>query len=81
MPRRKDVRKANEILAARENKRIDFVRLSLVRLESDEFREYVVSKHPDYGPLFSFIQPPEVRVAMRGSSRCCTSSTCRSRSA
>jgi DNA modification methylase len=60
-----DARKAAEILAARENKRIDFVRLSLVRLESDEFREHVVSKHPDYGPLLSFIQPPEVRVAIR----------------
>ena len=58
-------RKAAEILAARENKRIDFVRLALVRLESDEFREHVVSKHPDYGPLLSFIQPPEVRVAVR----------------
>jgi DNA modification methylase len=60
-----DARKAAEILAARENKRIDFVRLSLVRLESDEFREHVVNKHPDYGPLLSFIQPPEVRVAIR----------------
>ncbi len=60
-----DARKAAEILAARENKRIDFVRLSLVRLESDEFRQHVVSKHKDYGPLLSFIQPPEVRVAVR----------------
>jgi DNA modification methylase len=59
-----DARKAAEILAARENKRIDFVRLNLVRLESDEFREHVVSKHKDYGPLLSFIQPPEVRVAI-----------------
>lgn len=60
-----DARKAAEILAARENKRIDFVRLNLVRLESDEFREHVVSKHKDYGPLLSFIQPPEVRVTIR----------------
>lgn len=60
-----DARKAAEILAARENKRIDFVRLSLVRLESDEFREHVINKHKDYGPLLSFIQPPEVRVAVR----------------
>jgi DNA modification methylase len=60
-----DARKAAEILAARENKRIDFVRLSLIRLESDEFREHVVSKHNDYEPLLSFIQPPEVRVAVR----------------
>jgi len=60
-----DARKAAQILAARENKRIDFVRLNLVRLESDEFREHVISKHKDYGPLLSFIQPPEVRVAVR----------------
>ena len=60
-----DARKAAEILAARENKRIDFVRLNLIRLESDEFREHVVKKHKDYAPLLSFIQPPEVRVAIR----------------
>lgn len=41
------------------------MRLALVRLESDEFREHVISKHKDYGPLLSFIQPPEVRVAVR----------------
>lgn len=57
-----DARQAAEILAARENKRIDFVRLSLVRLEDDEFREHVVTKSMDYAPLLSFIQPPEVRI-------------------
>lgn len=61
----RDARKAAEILAARENKRIDFVRLSLVRIESNEFREHVVKKHRDYGTLLSFIQPPEVRLAVR----------------
>lgn len=60
-----DARKAAEILAARENKRIDFVRLQLVRLEDDEFREHIVNKSTDYGPLLSFIQPPEVRVVTR----------------
>ena len=59
-----DARRAAEILAARENKRIDFVRLNLVRLESDEFREHVVTKSKDYSQLLSFIQPPQVRVAM-----------------
>jgi DNA modification methylase len=59
-----DARKAVEILAARENKRIDFVRLTLVRLEDKEFREHVTSKHKDYEELLSFIQPPEVRVAI-----------------
>jgi len=58
-----DAKKAAEILAARENKRIDFVRLSLIRLESNEFREHIIRKHKDYAELLSFIQPPEVRVA------------------
>lgn len=60
-----DARKAAEILAARENKRIDFVRLTLIRLEDDEFREHIVRKNADYAPLLSFIQPPEVRVEHR----------------
>ena len=60
-----DARKAAEILAARENKRIDFVRLSLVRLEDDEYREHVVNKSKDYGTLLNFIQPPEIRVEVR----------------
>lgn len=60
-----DARKAAEILAARENKRIDFVRLSLIRLEDDEFREHIVNKNQDYAPLLCFIQPPEVRVKYR----------------
>jgi len=60
-----DARQAAEILAARENKRIDFVRLSLIRLEDDEFREHVVNKNQDYAPLLCFIQPPEVRVEFR----------------
>lgn len=60
-----DARKAVEILSARENKRIDFVRLTLVRLEDKEFREHVTSKHRDYEELLSFVQPPEVRVAIQ----------------
>lgn len=60
-----DARQAAEILAARENKRIDFVRLSLIRLEDNEFREHVVNKNQDYALLLCFIQPPEVRVKYR----------------
>lgn len=59
----RSAREAADILAARENKRIDFVRLKLVRLEDDTFREHVTSKHEDYKELISFIQPPEVRIA------------------
>ena len=58
----RDAKQAADILAARENKRIDFVRLNLIRLEDEDFREHVTSKHKDYKELLSFIQPPEVRV-------------------
>ena len=57
-----DTRKAAQILAARENKRIDFVRLSLVRLEDDEFNKHVRNKHPAHKELLSFVQPPEIRI-------------------
>jgi len=60
-----DARQAAEILAARENKRIDFVRLNLIRLEEDSFREHVVNKSQDYAPLLCFIQPPEVIIKLR----------------
>ena len=59
-----EAKRAAEILKARENKRIDFVRLSLVRLEDKEFREHVTNQHKDYNELLSFIQPPQVRVEM-----------------
>jgi len=58
-----DAKKAKDILAARENKRIDFVRLNLIRLEDKEFREHITNKHKDYGELLTFIQPPEVRIS------------------
>lgn len=58
----KEAQKAAKIYAARENKRIDFVCLNRVRLESQEFRQHVTDKHEDYGPLLCFIQSPEVRL-------------------
>lgn len=58
----REAQEVARIYAARENKRIDFVRLNLVRLESQEFRQHVTEKHEDYGPLLCFIQPPEVRL-------------------
>jgi len=60
-----DAKRAAEILAARENKRVDFVRLTLVRLESDDFREHARSLHKNYGELLTFVQPPEVRVNIK----------------
>ncbi len=65
----RDAKRAAEILAARENKRIDFVRLSLIRIESDEFREHARNLHKSYGELLSFVQPPEVRVTVRKTAR------------
>src|SRR5207245_9639469 len=43
----------------------DFVRLTLMRLESDESREHARSLHKNYGELLSFVQPPEVRVNVK----------------
>ena len=61
----RDARKAADILAARENKRIDFVRLDLVRLESDDFRSHVITKDKNYGELLRFIRPPQIRVKVK----------------
>ncbi len=60
-----DAKRAQEILAARENKRLDFVRLTLIRLESEEFREHARSLHKNYGELLTFVQPPEVRLNVK----------------
>lgn len=54
-----------EKLAARENVRLDFVRLEMVNIESPEFRKHVAEKHPDYDNLLTFVQPPEIRVGIK----------------
>jgi len=59
----RSAKEAATILAARENKRIDFVRLSLVRLEDEAYKEHITNRHRDYHDLLSFIQPPEVRIS------------------
>jgi DNA modification methylase len=40
---------------------LEFIKLSLVRIESEDFREHVTSKHKEYEKLLTFILPPEVR--------------------
>jgi len=40
---------------------LELIKLSLVRIESDEFREHITSKHKEYEKLLTFILPPEVR--------------------
>lgn len=44
---------------------INFVKLELVPLESEKFREHITSKHPEYRNLLKFIIPPEVRVSTK----------------
>jgi len=58
-------KQAAEKLAARENVRLDFVRLEIVNIESPEFRKHVAEKHPDYDNLLTFVQPPEIRVGIK----------------
>jgi len=41
---------------------IDFVKLQLIPIESNEFKEHITSKHPEYKNLLKFILPPEVRI-------------------
>lgn len=58
-------KQAAEKLAARENVRLDFVRLEMVNIESPEFRKHIAEKHPDYNNLLTFVQPPEIRVGIK----------------
>ncbi len=44
---------------------IDFVKLQLVPVESNEFKEHVTSKHPEYKNLLKFILPPQVRISTK----------------
>ncbi len=41
---------------------VDFVKISLVPIESEEFRNHVTTKHKEYSDLLIFILPPEVRL-------------------
>lgn len=54
--------KVAEQLALQQAVAVDFVKISLVPIESEEFREHVTSKHSEYGNFLKFILPPEVRL-------------------
>ena len=56
---------AAQQLAAQHAVSIDFVKIQLVPIESNEFREHVTSKHPEYRSLLKFISPPQVRVSTK----------------
>jgi len=49
-------------LATQQDVAVDFVRISLVPIESPKFREHVVTKHKEYSNLLTFVLPPEVRL-------------------
>jgi adenine-specific DNA-methyltransferase len=52
-------------LAAQHALVIDFVKLKLVTIESQEFREHIIFKHPEYRSLLKFILPPQVRITTK----------------
>jgi DNA modification methylase len=52
-------------LAAQHAVAIDFVKLQLIPIESDEFKEHITSKHTEYKNLLKFILPPEVRISTK----------------
>lgn len=41
---------------------LEFVKISLVPIDSEEFRKHIISKHKEYSDLLIFILPPEVKV-------------------
>lgn len=54
---------AAQQLAAQHALAIDFVKIELVALESDDFKEHITSKHPQYKSLLKFILPPQIRIS------------------
>lgn len=47
------------------NSKIDLVSISLISIDSIEFRKHVTSLHNDYGSLLTFIHPPDVIVKIK----------------
>lgn len=56
-------RNAAQQLAAQHAIAIDFVKLQLIPIESNEFKEHITSKHPEYKNFLKFIVPPQVRIS------------------
>jgi len=54
--------KTAEKLALQQAVAVDFVKISLVPIESNEFKEHITSKHSEYRNFLKFILPPEVRL-------------------
>jgi DNA modification methylase len=60
---------AAEKLAIESSTTIDFVKISLVPIESESFREWVTSKHKEYSNFLTFVLPPEIRLRINRISR------------
>lgn len=58
-------RNAAQQLAAQHAVSIDFVKLQLIPIESNEFKEHIISKHPEYKNLLKFLLPPQVRITTK----------------
>jgi len=58
-------RNAAQQLAVQHAIAIDFVKIQLIPIESNEFKEHITSKHPEYKNLLKFILPPEVRISTK----------------
>ena len=58
-------RNAAQQLAAQHAVAIDFVKIQLIPIESNEFKEHITSKHPEYRNLLKFILPPQVRISTK----------------
>ncbi len=58
-------RNAAQQLAAQHAIAIDFVKIQLIPIESNEFKEHITSKHPEYKELLKFILPPQVRISTK----------------
>lgn len=56
-----EAKNAAEQLRA-QNLAIDFVKIELIPIESDKFKEHIISKHPEYRNLLKFVLPPEIRI-------------------
>ena len=61
-------REAASKLAAQEGTSIEFVKLSLIPIDSNEFKEHITSKHREYANLLAFILPPEIRIKIKRTS-------------
>lgn len=49
-------------LEAEKEVTVDFVKIDIIPIESQDFRKHVITKHKEYQDLLIFILPPEVRV-------------------